>query len=900
MPDIIHFENHFAKLDAEQDLVLTPNERLSRFIRDAYSEYQAAQSNLAFVSVTANSYQSWLVRQWQALTSHREHPSAGLSLLSVQQEFLVWQALLEAHPETSALLNLSATAQAAADAWLLVHEWRLDITSLKDSQHLQSHLLFREWSYEFQQWCSENDALSRAQLPAVIEQAIVQRQLTAPRCVFLYGFDEHSPAMQALLNAMQKRGSKIDDMTLDMQAGHVKRFACADPQSELLSVAWWSYRLLQQQPNSRIGVVVPDLTARRAQVVRSFNAVFEPSVIEPQAATHAPGFNLSAGQPLASVPLAKAALAALQLNQHQQTLDDTSNLLLSPFLGLHSELPVRAQLDVNLRDRDELQVGRQLLITCAAEFCDTEQQPLCPNFYQGLKRFDQIAKLHTNKRYLTSEWLKVFTEQLQCLGWPGERSLDTLEYQQLQAWQETLNEFNSLDLAVAALSLSDALSVLRRCLQQNSFQAQTRKSPLQILGILEAAGLPFDYLWVTGLDDETWPPAPSPNPLLPLSLQVSNNAPQSSAEREALYASRHTQRWYESARHLVFSHAVVKDDKQRLPSPLIQSLDCSEFDINTEPALAQLQLQHSKLEVLTDNFGGAVREPQAIKGGSSILRDMAACPFQAFARHRLHASTIADIDIGLNAAERGNLVHHALEIVWRKLLDSKRLQNCDDTQLQKIVSAAIRAALAGIRHKNFIGYRFVELETLRLQALVFEWLQLEKQRAPFKVVFNESRRQLQLGGLPLTIRYDRVDLLEDGSLFVIDYKTGISHINAWEGERPDQPQVPLYAIANRDKVVGAAFAQINNREVVLKGLSENTEIAPGIKDPRDEKNLDLPKNWPEILAHWQSTLESLASEFLAGKAAVDPKVAATTCRYCELRGFCRIRETVRENGEGNQ
>jgi hypothetical protein len=69
---------------------------------------------------------------------------------------------------------------------------------------------------------------------------------------------------------------------------------------------------------------------------------------------------------------------------------------------------------------------------------------------------------------------------------------------------------------------STAARRLRRSLRSPATSCSNPESPpasIQILGGLEAAGLPFDALWVAGLAAERWPPAPRPNPLLPLAWQ---------------------------------------------------------------------------------------------------------------------------------------------------------------------------------------------------------------------------------------------------------------------------------------------------------------------------------------------------------------------------------------------
>jgi hypothetical protein len=88
-------------------------------------------------------------------------------------------------------------------------------------------------------------------------------------------------------------------------------------------------------------------------------------------------------------------------------------------------------------------------------------------------------------------------------------------------------------------------------------------APIQILGLLEAAGQPFDALWVTGLAAERWPAAAQPNPLLPASWQRERNVPHSTAARELAYAQAITAQLTRAAPAVVVSHAHAAEGHPR-------------------------------------------------------------------------------------------------------------------------------------------------------------------------------------------------------------------------------------------------------------------------------------------------------------------------------------------------
>ena len=82
----------------------------------------------------------------------------------------------------------------------------------------------------------------------------------------------------------------------------------------------------------------------------------------------------------------------------------------------------------------------------------------------------------------------------------------------------------------------------------------------------------------------------------------------------------------------------------------------------------------------------------------------------------------------------------------------------------------------------------------RLERVIAEWLQLERERQPFTVIQQEARRRVTVGGIDLSIRADRMDRLENGDSVVLDYKTGECSASDWFGSRPNDPQLPIYAV----------------------------------------------------------------------------------------------------------
>jgi RecB family exonuclease len=218
--------------------------------------------------------------------------------------------------------------------------------------------------------------------------------------------------------------------------------------------------------------------------------------------------------------------------------------------------------------------------------------------------------------------------------------------------------------------------------------------------------------------------------------------------------------------------------------------------------------------------------------------------------------------------------------LWTELKGSDGLKGDVGPAIEKAASASVDEA--GLEEP------MAGLERKRLAKLAREWLEVERERAPFTVVAMEDRRELAVAGLKLNGRIDRMDRLESGGHAVIDYKTGNPSPNQWMHERPEDPQLPLYALNASEPVSAVAFAKLKTGGMRYMGFSRAKDAMPKVK---------YFENWASLLDGWKSELEALGSAFAAGDARVDPKKLLSTCRYCDLQPLCRVYERLSALGD---
>jgi RecB family exonuclease len=208
--------------------------------------------------------------------------------------------------------------------------------------------------------------------------------------------------------------------------------------------------------------------------------------------------------------------------------------------------------------------------------------------------------------------------------------------------------------------------------------------------------------------------------------------------------------------------------------------------------------------------------------------------------------------------------------------------------LQGNVEPAIERAAAAAVAEAKLEDPFAGLERKRLAKLARDWLEVERQREPFEVVAMEEKRKLTVSSLELNGRIDRMDKLDAGGHALIDYKTGRPTPNDWLNERPDDPQLPLYALNSKEVIDAVAFAKLKTGEMRYMGFSRRKDLIPDVKPAKD---------WDSLVAGWKKELDALGSGFASGDARVDPKKLLRTCRTCDLQPLCRVYERVNALGD---
>jgi ATP-dependent helicase/nuclease subunit B len=880
--------------------ILTGNVRAARWLQREYALEQRSAGQRVWASPPIEDWDVWVRNQWQMQASGET--DAPLLLTSLQERS-VWTRMQR---EDAALLVSPASISALAEsAYALLSDYEAH-AERNHSWGKTDAERFRQWAAAFDRECARRNWMQRAGLELKVASGLGRDKL--PSEILFVGFDRTTPAQDKLFNVLDVHGVRVEFAGDAYPDASTEFIHSPGVREEISACAWWARAQVEANPQVRVGVLVPDLRVMRSEIERIFRRVLMPQTDDIFAPQSMP-FEFSLGQPLAHVPAIRSALLLLRWLDGPLREEEISWLLLSGFVSPDSsEYLALAKHDARQRDSGLLSLEIPL-----QDFLKRSRALKLPSL-ENLERAQKgaIANHIADEDRLPGSWTDLTQLLLREAGWPGAVAHDSVHFQALRRWEKALDDVALLDFDGQRMKYSDFLRMLEAHAQETIFSPESLGAPVQIMGALEASGQQFDVLWFLSADDDNLPLRGRPHPLLPNEMQRRFRMPYSDAASDLELAKAVTARISASARTVVFSHAERNRDGELRPSPLLPSNAAWR---SAPLPLASIEQRELVLEAVEDASGKIAWPADRSPGGSEVLREQAACAFQAFAVERLRAKPLNRSDWGLSAAERGILLHKVLERIWSPKHGA--LHSLHDLQealregrLTGILKSAVRSVFARFDAVEDAWMRaYLSSEQHRLMLRLEEWMNEEANRIPFKVVACEQKLEgVTVGGLNLKLRADRIDEIDGFGSLLLDYKSGVVSATDWEPPRPNEPQLPLYAVfGNVEDVRGVLFARIRAgkpsfsgnvtdvRAQLFRDVQPNSALA---KDPYNEAMRDA----------WHDALLNLAEDFLRGEAAVDPKERKKTCRYCALPGLCRVAEVrdpleeeddaeVNDNGE---
>jgi probable DNA repair protein len=864
--------------------ILAPNSELAVAVFAALERAHRDQGEEVWPTPRVHDFATWLRERYGcAQLANADSPRC----LSDVEERELWRSVIETEERGREFLDPAAAARAARRARRAIQEYGIPLRAVAHELSEETAAFLR-WNQAFDERCRalkciSADALLGGSRPAESPLAWIE-----------------SPAWRPVARRwLLQNAETLAPLTIPAPQA-AARLRSAAPAAELSALAAWARFNLQADERFRAWVCIPDLNQRRAEVVDAMDAALARQRFSLRYAPGAAPYAVAGGTSLADFAPVRVALATLTAGIGAVSFPRFSVLLRTPELQASgAEAGAAAALDVAMRSHAPSEADIDTWLGIAERVGRSAK--MAPVAAVQRLRAVRRALVELRNPQRVSIWVAAWIAALEAGPWAQRGRWSSIEYQAAERFRELLAELATAESLFGTNSLGSALRVLNRAARDTSFQPQTGVPSIWVSGQLLDPWVNYDGIWVTRCSDDYWPPRVEPIALLPVRLQREYGVMFAAAESQLNLALDLQRRWQARAIQCVFSFADPGDGSSSAPSPLLPAVPCpdeapqgSMLEAAPQPHWHALFDAAPVLESLCDEAAPVFTASERTRGVST-LRAQSRCAFRGFAETRLAAAALEQPVPGFNERERGNLVHHALQHIWSALRNSNELQLLAPDQQRRLLDEAATRAIAAISKERDPGPRWRARERVRLNHLLMLWLDVERKRASFAVEKLEQGAQVaQFAGLNFAVRVDRIDRLADGARVLIDYKTGAA-IADWRGDRPDNPQLPIYALLQPEALVAVAYGSVNAADSGFIAEAERRDI---FKLGARSSALEGMPNFAALVGLWSNRVERLAAAFASGRAEVAPTLKA--CRTCRLQGLCRVPAALAAVDDANE
>jgi ATP-dependent helicase/nuclease subunit B len=502
----------------------------------------------------------------------------------------------------------------------------------------------------------------------------------------------------------------------------------------------------------------------------------------------------SAGEPLSTSPIGALARLAIACAASKMAAGDLAALLTHPLLRLglsREEIARRAGLlEIGLlrsANAAGCLAGRiagepSALIAAAREeanspFAHPAKKRISPEEWEDLR--DLLVRLGANfapllnlgGKFTLDRWVAAHRDTIEAIasygdgGIEGEEALDSLFDELMQ------NASDSMTFDAESYGLFFA-AVAREIILPNTPRVHPR---LQILGLLEARLIDTDVMLLGGLDETVWPPQARTDAFLnrPMRAALGLTPP----ERK-LGQTAHDFAQAMGKGKVILSHARKRDGAPAVASRFLQrmaALGDAAWQACRERGDYYLRLARAidhSASVAPPSDRPLPRPPVELRPKrlsvtqiETLLRD----PYALYAEKILRLKELDPLGGALGAGEFGSDIHVALE----RFVSSHPVGPLPSDAGEKLRALLREELAAQLQDADFAALKWPQLEKTIDFYLGFE----ARRRDKIKAIKTEAEGELEFGladgsDFRLTARADRIELNADGTVTLVDYKTG--------------------------------------------------------------------------------------------------------------------------------
>ncbi len=526
-----------------------------------------------------------------------------------------------------------------------------------------------------------------------------------------------------------------------------------------------------------------------------------------------------------------------------------------------------------------------------------------------------------DQKPLTSYLIAVCNEVSQIFA----SKIETDEKQQYRINLEFLytlhKSLNRLHGVISSLNFEVTNKVLLQLVRKAFHQERVSFSGeplagLQLMGFLETRALDFENIVILSFNDDILPGRSHPVSFITPSLRVAFGLPNHKFH-DALYAYYFYRLMHRAKRvYLVYScrtEGLSSGEVSRFGLQLqmeqmygkIKKISVG-FDVNiTPPPPITIEKDEAVLELL---FSNLEKNDKGITLSPSGLTTYITCPLRFYFRYCVGIKEDEDIAEEIGAQEFGQIIHKTMEMLYESFSEKTVFEVMIESLLKK--PEHIENVLDEVFHSIYLKQDKVDKSEIlsgrnmiARNAMLYtikKMLKVDMDRTPFflmsqeeeifvpiEVTVNDQPKSILLGGF--------IDRLEkkDGTLWVIDYKTGRKDNN--KGKFTNIEELFDPTIVDKRKEVFQIFCYCH----AVKHKYPDLKVKPAIwfvktlksedelkVDFKAEKKFEAIEDYTPFMGEFQLRIKELIAEIFNPNVPFDQTTKHESCKSCPFISIC--------------
>jgi probable DNA repair protein len=843
--------------------VITANRRLARVLQQEYAVQQRSAGLEAWESPRILAFPDWLDTALRDAAGQEDVPTR----INHYHSTLLWDRCLrkELGDDASGIGNL---VRLSRETWQRLADWRVTIKDVARSAQSPDQRIFATAAGRYLGVLERSHWVDDAGMASIVADLIEQRRLSVEGRYTFAGFDRDKPSISRIRKSLAETGCEIRDVADRHSDGALQLLAFESSDAEMRAAGAWARDRIEKNPDERIAIIANGLERDAERIAGLVREGLIPGY-RLSAVVPAEALNVSYGRKLSRYAVVSVGLLWIRWLVRDLRAAEVGHLLRSPLLGLE-ETCGRSRLELRVRGLPDRNWSPSMLTGAIRSKKDAADAT------DWLQRVSALTKARRGLPGSASPaaWAVYIDETLKKAGWPGQRRLGSADFQLVNRWRDLLNDLARMDLVSGHMSLETALNQLEGMCADAVFQPEAELTRVHLLGPLEASGLEFDAVRLTGMTAANWPPPGNPSALVSRGLQEKHGMPDAVPADTVATARRLVESLCASAPDVVCSYPLTEDEADQTPSILLEALRAEPRESEADPGwFAETVVGSVGIADPSDPVP-SIAVGESLSGGAWTIQTQLTEPVAAFIGSRLGVRTLDEQATGLPALLRGNLIHDALYNLYFDKPSREDLLTWRD--LDGRISKALDFAFSDReRNTDKVLRRLFSMERQRVDGLLRDFVALDASRDKFVVASVEREVNLTEAGVHLQLRVDRIDELPDGSIAILDYKTGAEKQFLTSRGQPREFQLVAYACAVDEAVAALALVNVDSRTIGFNGAGA------GYSDSA---------MWPDQLAEWSEMVRSACRDLSAGdvrltgtQAVVDARPLNLLTRFTELR-----------------